>query len=326
MQYFLYKYTKLREDFFVDPFIRATQVESLNDPFEVKVTLQQIIKARMASNTFHGTEEEFDQENFEYMMDEFLGISQQDLSEIGIISLTEDPVNTLMWSHYADEHRGIAVQFRSNGSFFDGAIEGSGGTRKKYPEDYSGLVNETPQVIAYRKNRPQFDFIEEVVAKERGDYPHKKFNQQLIYTKANDWIYEKERRSVVYLYDADRVVCDASGDIVEICKKNNIEHTVENLRIEINYPTNFGYSLDVLDVSDEIYDQNEIKREVYRLSRNRNAFYFFKLSKDMIPAIVFGCNVDRQAVENIKKKLTWNPDLYITKVSDSTFELEVEKL
>ncbi|GIC79711.1 DUF2971 domain-containing protein [Moritella sp. F3] len=326
MQHFLYKYTKLREDFFVEPFIRATQVESLNDPFEVKVTLQQIIKARMASNTFHGIEEELDKENFEYMMDEFLGISQQDLSEIGIISLTEDPVNTLMWSHYADEHRGIAVQFRSNGSFFDGAIEDFAGIRNKYREDYSGLVNETPQVIAYRKNRPQFDFIEEVAAKDRGDYPHKKFNQQLIYTKANDWIYEKERRSVVYLYDADRIVCDVSDDIVEICKKNNIEHTVENLRIEINYPTNFGYSPDILDVPDEIYDQKEIKHDVYHLSRKRNAFYFFKLSKDMIPAIVFGCNVDKQVVENIKKKLTWNPELFITKPSVDTFELEIEKL
>ncbi|MEZ8827060.1 DUF2971 domain-containing protein [Vibrio amylolyticus] len=326
MQHFLYKYTKLREDFFVEPFIRATQIESLNDPFEVKVTLQQIIKARMASNTFHGVKEEFDEENFEYMMDEFLALSQQDLSEIGIISLTEDPMNTLMWSHYADEHRGIAVQLRANGSFFEGAIADTNGVRNKYREDYSGLVNEVPQVVSYRKNRPQFDFIEEVSAKDRGDYPHKKFNQQLIYTKANDWIYEKERRSVVYLFDADRVVCDVSDEIVEICKKHNIEHSIEKMRIEVNFPTNFGYSPNVLDVPEEVYAQQEIKRDIYSLSRDKNALYFFKMSKDMITAIIFGCNVDEKTIERIKKKLTWEPELYMMEPSIDAFDLEIKKL
>ncbi|GHY52764.1 hypothetical protein VCSRO70_3466 [Vibrio cholerae] len=326
MQHFLYKYTKLREDFFVEPFIRATQVESLNDPFEVKVTLQQIIKARMASNTFHGVDEEFDEKNFKYMMHEFFSITQQDLSEIGIISLTEDPVNTLMWSHYADEHRGIAVQFRANGSLFEGAIVGNDGIRNKYGEDYSGLVNETPRAVAYRKNRPQFDFIEEVAVNDPDDYPHKKFNQQLIYTKANDWIYEKERRSVVFLCDADRVVCDVSNDIVEICKKNKIEYTIKNTRIEINFSTNYGYCPDILNIPDEIYDQREIKRYVYRLSRHRDALYFFKLSKNIISAIIFGCNVSKEKIEDIKKKLTWNPELYITKPSVHTFDLEIEKL
>ena len=42
-------------------------------------------------------------ETVEYLEDE--------LNKYGIISLTEDPHNLLMWSHYAGEHRGVVVGY-----------------------------------------------------------------------------------------------------------------------------------------------------------------------------------------------------------------------
>jgi hypothetical protein len=38
---------------------------------------------------------------------------------LGILSLTEDPAHTLMWSHYASEHFGIAVEFDENHAWFN---------------------------------------------------------------------------------------------------------------------------------------------------------------------------------------------------------------
>ncbi|TPG45552.1 DUF2971 domain-containing protein [Rhodanobacter glycinis] len=40
-------------------------------------------------------------------------------SKIGIISFTDDPTNPLMWSHYASEHRGYAIEFDGTHPFFD---------------------------------------------------------------------------------------------------------------------------------------------------------------------------------------------------------------
>ena len=34
---------------------------------------------------------------------------------VGVFSLSEDPTNMLMWSHYGSNHEGIAIDFEENG-------------------------------------------------------------------------------------------------------------------------------------------------------------------------------------------------------------------
>jgi DUF2971 family protein len=46
-------------------------------------------------------------------------------SEIGILSLTDDPLSVTMWSHYADEHRGFALEFDPNHRWFRRKRSGS---------------------------------------------------------------------------------------------------------------------------------------------------------------------------------------------------------
>lgn len=33
------------------------------------------------------------------------------IKDVGVLSLSEDPLSILMWSHYADEHKGICIEF-----------------------------------------------------------------------------------------------------------------------------------------------------------------------------------------------------------------------
>lgn len=40
-------------------------------------------------------------------------------SKIGIVSFTDDPTSSLMWSHYASEHRGYVIEFDGTHPFFD---------------------------------------------------------------------------------------------------------------------------------------------------------------------------------------------------------------
>lgn len=42
---------------------------------------------------------------------------QRDLDEVGILSLSAENDHVLMWSHYADYHKGICLRFKAKGSF-----------------------------------------------------------------------------------------------------------------------------------------------------------------------------------------------------------------
>ena len=51
------------------------------------------------------------------MLSEFGSSLQRSLADFGILCLTEDPKNILMWSHYAANHTGVCLEFyRANGS------------------------------------------------------------------------------------------------------------------------------------------------------------------------------------------------------------------
>lgn len=104
---------------------------------------------------------------------------QQALGQFGIFSLTEDPANTLMWSHYAGHHSGIVVEFDENLPWFD---------QRKAPQDeFRHLVRVTyvqnPQPRTWRGLN----------------------GADLLYTKSAEWSYERERRIIRPLKDGMEV-------------------------------------------------------------------------------------------------------------------------
>ncbi len=87
------------------------------------------------------------------------------VDDYGILSLTQDPAHPLMWSHYADSHRGVCVEFNATQYFFPFAYE------VRYQDDYpvvDPLVDSPPDTIT-----------------------------KAIITKATYWRYEKEFRVVM---------------------------------------------------------------------------------------------------------------------------------
>lgn len=88
------------------------------------------------------------------------------LRDIGVLCLTEKPFNLLMWSHYADCHRGICIGFDSGMSIFC-----------------------TFEKIRYLNERPQLPFG----CNTRVEREHL---NQILFTKAIEWEYEQEWRAV----------------------------------------------------------------------------------------------------------------------------------
>lgn len=95
-------------------------------------------------------------------------------SRTGIFCLADSYQNTLMWAHYADSHRGFALEIdisKLDDSFFP------------YKVDYSTNV---PQ-MQYLKNK-------------------KDFLKKWALTKSNHWSYERESRMILPSCPADQIV------------------------------------------------------------------------------------------------------------------------
>jgi hypothetical protein len=98
---------------------------------------------------------------------------------LGILSLTEDPANVVMWSHYASQHFGIVVEFDEKHPWFD------------------------PRTIAT-------DDLRHLVKVSYVQDPHPRTWKQvtgtdMLYTKTAQWDYENEWRLIRPLKDGTEV-------------------------------------------------------------------------------------------------------------------------
>ncbi|WP_421299103.1 DUF2971 domain-containing protein [Aeromonas veronii] len=163
----IYKYMKFRPDFFKKPSLRLSQRCALNDPFELSPdqdTLDKILE--------DAHREDFFQQISEYASDE-------GFDDTGIISFTESYNNLLMWSHYADEHKGIVIEF-----------------------DYHALKTHFNKILSVSNS------IERVLYnRERHEVlPCTTSPKRNLLTKSDDWIYEKEHRVITKVSNADYFV------------------------------------------------------------------------------------------------------------------------
>ena len=85
--------------------------------------------------------------------------------EYGVLSLSARNDNILMWSHYADYHRGFCIEF------------------KQSPGNPLGST----QPVQYVKEYPRINYFDDLP----GDIA-----KRTILTKANDWSYEEEWRGI----------------------------------------------------------------------------------------------------------------------------------
>lgn len=99
---------------------------------------------------------------------------------IGILCLSESVDNLLMWAHYADSHRGFALQFNERSPFFDCRVG---------PDDELRHLRK----VTYSLKRPSLTLSDV-----------KDFSSFM--TKGTDWDYEAEWRMIVTLDSASRTI------------------------------------------------------------------------------------------------------------------------
>jgi hypothetical protein len=327
MDKFFYKYTTLRPNFFKEPMLRATPFRALNDPFEGNLNKQQVYDAIKNMDIFYAAETNSLNELEDSGVEDLTSSLKGDFYDVGIISFTEDFTNPLMWAHYADEHRGMVIEFNNEEPLFEDSRKLSGERKCRFGDNTLGDTYEFPQKVIYRREIPSFERLESMTPNSRSEYHWKKFLQRIFFTKANDWIYEKEMRSVLRLCDADKVICEDNENIRRICSQNK-EIMIQNLannKIEITYP--IGYEMD-----EEMGDES-VKQEIYHFSLNYCSpppIHLFRINPKAISGVYLGCNSDHEAVlKSIEDNSEFNhlkKNINKMKVDDFQYQLNAVKI
>ncbi|EKO3660513.1 DUF2971 domain-containing protein [Vibrio metschnikovii] len=173
----LYKFFPARENFFDNFLIRVSSKDSLNDPFEVNPSVDFYVDFfQKVQHPAYPKDKDVLYKILEPLPEDF-NLGFHPLNSLGIISFTEDKENLLMWSHYADQHKGFVIEFDIEHEFFS----------KLYANgnEFVGVINR----VLYRRERL------------------KALNEYMIepyFHKSNEWSYEKEHRLVISLDAVDR--------------------------------------------------------------------------------------------------------------------------
>jgi hypothetical protein len=179
----LYHYEKFNPAYLAtilrDQIIHCSNPNNLNDPWDCKPVFDphalddpEVLEREMAWRTPHPDKHLWEKkmrEDTNFRVEFMIGASppmQAMLAERRIYCLTPKPANVLMWSHYADNHRGICLEF----SVAD------------------NLLFRTAAEVVYREEYPRW------VPCDINDKPG--LVMELILTKSRDWSYEEEYRLV----------------------------------------------------------------------------------------------------------------------------------
>lgn len=98
----LFKYLPEPRNLFDEGFIRLSQPVALNDPFEASFCSDSLNELSGYFDYSKAQDPEFGDISFSQYI-------EMRMHNIGVISLSENKENLLMWAHYANEHKGVVA-------------------------------------------------------------------------------------------------------------------------------------------------------------------------------------------------------------------------
>ena len=278
---------KSPHDLLSSGYIRATQLSALNDPFEATYCENNL---KDLSKYFEGIERgetliDFIEENKHY---------------VGVISFTEAKDNLLMWAHYADEHKGLAVKFvdysyfkSSDKSIFENLFKMTSLTNTSWSGGFTCFDGSITPVM-YRKQAryktDKFDFDYSDISY----YGAEMILNEIFQQKSDEWIYEKEHRIILRLEQADRVIVYDFDSLSNSILKDSIINSSTFSQKIVNGET--ITQIDLINITDDV-DRDIMARALSTLSQNPKNLYLFKLKKGAISGCIFGINHNHRKKE-----------------------------
>jgi hypothetical protein len=295
----------LRPSFFDDPLPRLTPPSELNDPFDSKPTQKGIEKKLK----FFFDEQDDPTPAPNNIRSAYEAGLKTGLDQFGIISLTEDPYNLLMWSHYANEHKGLVISISCNSSTFD--------FHDKFTKT-CGTSKITPMKVTYSNRRPGYEMPDDTIY----EYFEHNFHSHFAMTKGNDWIYEKEYRYLLRLMEADAAIVDVKS--TKWASNQNSDLRVTHL---------YG---DTYKIEASCDEKREYLPWVIAFAQGQrmisNIKLFKRLKPNSITGIYFGSRVSEEEITEARKRVDENSlfghsiSFYKSIESQDRFEIDFEML
>jgi len=194
---YLYKYIGVNDWFFPDPTLRYTPIAELNDLYEglpridPQITFD-YVKELCNSNNFYPSDQVINN-NIEFLKNDlinnahFLMADVHKKFQIGVLCLSEDPTNSVMWGLYGSSNKGIVLKLDMSHELFQP----------------NNLKLQSPFRPVKYSQRP--------VMKGVGGSGKDILN--ILFTKHKEWKFEKEWRSYRFFID-------------HLCASKNVKGTI----------------------------------------------------------------------------------------------------
>ena len=197
----LYKYLPpSRIDVLLRKRIRFSPPEDLNDPFESRPVIHADPKSTREATLSELGDKDLAEEKARWWDDHAhrvgTKIVRNKVNELlGVLSLSEDPVQPVMWAHYADNSRGFLIGFDSTHEWFHG-------------EDTDGQMSNGLYQVKYVRERPEL-----LVGPDGVTHPEDLMNTTIL-QKNKSWEFEKEWRCIETRAGAlNAQECDGVSDL-----------------------------------------------------------------------------------------------------------------
>jgi hypothetical protein len=178
----LYKFRTIDKNLF-DILVKRTlnfaHPSCLNDPFDCKVDIKKA--AENAISRLSGEKKE-KLENFVKKNSAFLDKIQEGTGNVGICSFSSVLEESLLWSHYANEHKGLCLTYLIPGEFIDDPL--------------NRIIGVCP--VDYGKNPLTEWFMENTPENAESDFNNfaNEIASKVLLIKGKGWAYEKEVRII----------------------------------------------------------------------------------------------------------------------------------
>lgn len=231
----LYKYISAdRKDILRDSQIRFTQYYDQNDPYECSVSLLPLERETQAA-----------------VEDDYLGERAEvetqfrnKFFQFGMLCLTKNRQNLLMWSHYAQNHKGLVLGFDIKNSFFNSEesfTDFAFNLKKKFPVEGFGTI----RPVEYLKKRKQVN------------YGHSVSIHDILFTKSFHWEYEQEFRILKSILNIEPAKQLSTGEKIYLIRfpKDCLKEVIFGL------DTEESNKKEVEKLNETIYDSNITLRQ-----------------------------------------------------------------
>ena len=304
-------YDELPKSYFNDPTMKICSTKKLNDPFEriiekdlVRLTLEARPDFNNVRRNYSPIKDNINFLNSPIDQSEALRSIFHELNltyhleRIGVISLTETPRNLLMWSHYANQHKGICIGYKAD--FLDDKLN----------------THHPSLPVAYHPLKVNYDNVRhdpytDVFSLSDESLLRKEVILKTLLTKGNDWIYEKEHRCIIPMEYNDHIFYKGTKNTHDYAngkyKSIIIPDNENNMEFKLAQNNNFNIH--------PLIDDNDL---IFRM----------RIKKESITSIYLGCGSeiydDWDLFDMIKSDTSLSHiSVYKMMPSHSKFELQI---